>query len=104
MSFAEGEIESHASLQETITGSGDSYLSALISELGNSDWVKQAFSFVPKEEGQCPFCQQPLPARFYDEVRKVFDKMYEQRIGQLASLKGRYEAGAARLQSQYQSD
>ena len=101
LSFAEGEIESHALLQETITGSGDSYLSALIRELGNSDWVKQAFSFVPKEEERCPFCQQPLPAQFYDEIRKVFDKTYEQRIGQLASLKGRYDAGVARLQSHY---
>lgn len=101
LSFAEGEVESHALLQETITGSGDSYLSALISELGNSDWVKQALGFVPKGEERCPFCQQPLPAQFYDEIRRVFDKTYERRIGQLASLKSRYEAGVARLQSQY---
>lgn len=101
LSFAEGEIEGHALLMETITGSGDSYLSALISELGNSDWVKQALGFGPKGEERCPFCQQQLPFQFYDEVRRVFDKTYEQRIGQLTSLKSRYEAGVARLQSQY---
>ena len=99
LTFAEGEIETHDLLLETITGSSDSYLSALIIELGNSDWVKQALSFATKEEERCPFCQQPLPVQFYDEIRRVFDKTYEQRIGQLASLKNRYEAGVARLQA-----
>lgn len=99
-SFAECEIESSPLLQEIITGCGDSYLSALISELGNSDWIKQALAFVHKEDERCPFCQQILPAQFYDEISKVFDKTYEQRIRRLETLRTRYEAGAARVQSQ----
>lgn len=35
--FAEGEAETSPLLSEVISGSGDSYLSALISDLGNSD-------------------------------------------------------------------
>lgn len=99
--FPDGDVEQNAVLQEVITGSGDSYLSALIRELGNSDWVKQALGFVNKEDHRCPFCQQTLPERFYDEINRVFDKTYEERIKLLAALKARYETGAERLQLQY---
>lgn len=98
--FAEGEIETSPLLSEVISGSGDSYLSALINELGNSDWVKQAFEF--QEGDHCPFCQQKLPSKFYDEIRKVFDKSYEQRITKLKALKTRYEDGVIRLRAQFQ--
>ncbi|WJN48606.1 AAA family ATPase [Pseudomonas asiatica] len=98
--FAEGDVEASSLLAEIITGSGDSYLAALINEMGNSDWVKHALQFHERE--QCPFCQQTLPVGFYDEIRKVFDKTYEQRISQLNALKNRYEAGVARLKGQFQ--
>lgn len=98
--FAESEVETSPLLSEVISGSGDSYLSALITDLGNSDWVKHALEFHERE--QCPFCQQTLPAGFYDEIRKVFDKTYEQRVSQLKALKNRYDGGVARLKSQFQ--
>lgn len=98
--FAEAELENSPLLSEVISGSGDSYLSALINELGNSDWVKHALQF--HERDQCPFCQQTLPAGFYNEIRKVFDKTYEQRISQLKVLKSRYEGGVTRLKAQFQ--
>lgn len=98
--FAESEVETSPLLSEVISGSGDSYLSALITDLGNSDWVKHALEFHERE--QCPFCQQTLPAGFYDEIRKVFDKTYEQRVSQLKALKNRYDGGVARLKGQSQ--
>lgn len=98
--FADGEVETSPLLSEVISGSGDSYLSALITDLGNSDWIKHALQF--HEQEQCPFCQQTLPAGFYDEIRKVFDKTYEQRVSQLKTLKSRYEGGFVRLKSQFQ--
>lgn len=98
--FAEGEVETNPLLSEVISGSGDSYLSALINELGNSDWVKHALEFHERE--QCPFCQQTLPAGFYNEIRNVFDKTYEQRISQLKALRSRYEGGVTRLKAQFQ--
>ncbi|MEN4751708.1 AAA family ATPase [Pseudomonas sp. Ps21-P2] len=98
--FAEAEMENSPLLSESISGSGDSYLSALINELGTSDWVKHALQF--HERDQCPFCQQTLPAGFYNEIRKVFDKTYEHRISQLKALKSRYEGGVTRLKAQLQ--
>ncbi|MEZ1842141.1 AAA family ATPase, partial [Pseudomonas putida] len=80
-------------------GSGDSYLSALITDLGNSDWVKRGLQYPERE--QCPFCQQTLQPGFYQEIQKVFDKTYEQRIAQLKALQTRYEGGVSRLRTQF---
>lgn len=97
--FAEADVETSVLLSEAIAGSGDSYLSALITDLGNSDWVKRGLQYPQREE--CPFCQQALPSGFYEEIQKVFDKTYEQRITQLKALKTRYEGGVTRLRAQF---
>lgn len=97
--FGEGDVESSSLLSEAIAGSGDSYLSALITDLGNSDWVKRGLQYPERE--QCPFCQQTLQPGFYQEIQKVFDKTYEQRIAQLKALQTRYEGGVSRLRTQF---
>lgn len=99
--FAEAQIEQDAIFAEVITGSGDSYLSGFIQELGSSDWIKQALGFADQEDDRCPFCQQTLPEHFYDEIKKVFDKTYEQRVAKLGALKTRYAAGVERLRLQW---
>lgn len=101
-SFPEQEVELSPLLEEAITGSDNSYLSEIINDLGNSDWIKQAFRFVDRNNDTCPFCQQKLQADFYEELGKVFDQTYQRRMEGLAGLKARYEAGAARLKAQYQ--
>jgi wobble nucleotide-excising tRNase len=92
-----GDIESNAIFRESIVGSSDSYLSALIQQLGHSDWIKQSYKFVDKDDEQCPYCQQALQADFYSELEKVFDKTYELRIAELASLQTRYKNDAEQL-------
>lgn len=99
-SFPQGEIELDSLLQETIIGSDNSYLGALINELGSSDWIRQALGFANQEDPRCPFCQQALPEGFYTELGRVFDQTYAKRVKQLISLKARYDAGAAHIQDQ----
>lgn len=99
--FPDQDVELSPLLQEAITGSENSYLSVIINELGNSDWIKQAFRFADKNDDTCPFCQQKLKNDFYEELGKVFDQTYQRRINELIALKERYEAGAARLKAQY---
>lgn len=94
ITFQAGKLETDPIMQEVITGSGDSYLSAFIQQLGNSDWVKQALRYEVEAKKQCPLCQQPLPQDFYAEIRKVFDKTYEQRLGLLQQLESRYRDAA----------
>lgn len=98
--FQPGEIEKDPLLQEAIVGSQDSYLAALINELGNSDWIRHALGFVDQQDSRCPYCQQPLPPDFYAELGRVFDQTYSKRVKQLTALKARYEAGVAHIQDQ----
>ncbi|HHK4245472.1 TPA: AAA family ATPase [Pseudomonas aeruginosa] len=88
--FQGAGMEADPILAEVIAGAGDSYLSALIQELGNSDWVKHALKFESHSKDQCPLCQQPLPGNFYTEVHKVFDQTYERRLTALTSLQQQY--------------
>lgn len=93
LAFQVQSLEGDPILQEVITGSGDSYLSAFIQQLGNSDWVKHALRYETEAHDKCPLCQQVLPPDFYAEVRKVFDKTYEERLDVLRQLEARYRGG-----------
>lgn len=92
--FQAHKIEENPILQEVITGSGDSYLSEFIHQLGNSDWVKQALQYRDATDDKCPLCQQRLPENFYNEIHKVFDKTYEQRIDILKKIEAEYKNAA----------
>lgn len=92
IAFQAHNLEDDPVLQEVITGSGDSYLSAFIQQLGNSDWVKHALRYQAEAQDKCPLCQQTLPQDFYAEIHKVFDKTYEQRLDVLRQLEGRYRS------------
>lgn len=91
--FPGRELELDPIFKEIITGTDNSYLAGLIHALGHSDWVQHALTFPPIDGDLCPFCQQPLPEGFHDEIAKIFDKTYEQRVRDLANLQRRY-AGA----------
>ncbi|XXF10484.1 AAA family ATPase [Pseudomonas sp. D2-3] len=95
--FEGARIETDPILAEVIAGTGDSYLSTLIQELGNSDWVKHALRFESHSKDQCPLCQQPLPENFYAEIHKVFDQTYEKRLTTLTTLHQQYTFAAERL-------
>lgn len=95
--FESAGIEADQILQEVIVGTGDSYLSELIQELGNSDWIKHALRFESHSKDQCPLCQQPLPANFYAELHKVFDQTYEKRLAALTTLQKQYTEAVERL-------
>lgn len=88
--FQAHNLEHDPIMQEVITGSGDSYLSAFIQQLGNSDWVKHALRYQAVAEEKCPLCQQLLPQDFYAEIHKIFDKTYEQRLDVLRQLEYQY--------------
>lgn len=90
-------IEADPILAEVIAGTGDSYLSALIQELGNSDWVKHALKFESHSKDHCPLCQQPLPENFYVELHKVFDQTYEKRLTTLTTLQQQYTGAVERF-------
>lgn len=97
LSFKGAGLESDPILTEAIAGAGDSYLSGLIQELGNSDWVQDALKFENHSKDHCPLCQQALPADFYAQVRKVFDQTYKRKLAELTTLHRQYSEAANQL-------
>ncbi|MCE6983959.1 hypothetical protein EI534_42735, partial [Pseudomonas frederiksbergensis] len=72
ISLSANAVEQDQLLQEQIIASDESYLSALILALGNSDWIQHSLHFLNEQSQQCPLCQQELPAHFYENLKKVF--------------------------------
>lgn len=83
------EAEQSPLWSESIVGSTDSRLAPLIQSLGNMDWVGAGATHIHSE--QCPFCQQALPPDFKDELNKLIDTTYRDKIAQIATLVGKYE-------------
>ena len=66
-------LESHPILPKVVVGSKDVDIAAMIEKLGASDWVKQGRPFFQKNDGDCPFCQQPAPASLKADLGAYFD-------------------------------
>ena len=98
--FSEWAVEESQLFRERITASDESYLSALILKLGNSDWIKHSFDFFNDQSEQCPLCQQALPEDLYHQLQKVFDTTYEERILSIAALRTQYDSAVNQLLSQ----
>lgn len=83
-------LEADGIWAERIVGSGSSRLAPLIEKLGNGDWVGMGRKYV-HDGGDCPFCQQTLPADFKEELAKLLDGDRQVRIEHLQGLVDRYE-------------
>ncbi|WP_067707720.1 AAA family ATPase [Erwinia sp. ErVv1] len=69
--------------------SSNSYLSNVINELGNADWVKLGLGYV--NDSKCPFCQgDTIDNDFLKAIKDVFDETYELRLEDLRSFHNDY--------------
>ncbi|MGG6299674.1 AAA family ATPase [Pantoea allii] len=69
--------------------SSNSYLSNVINELGNADWVKLGLGYV--NDTKCPFCQRDtINNDFLKAIKDVFDETYELRLEDLRSFHNDY--------------
>lgn len=78
-------------LTQIIVGSKDSYLSDLVEEMGNSDWVKSGLEYM-KPDNPCPFCQQELSSSITEAINQLFDETYSQKVRQIEILSRSYRA------------
>lgn len=77
-------------LETALISSSDSYLSILIKELNNSDWVREGITYI--KNNQCPFCQnETISTEFQDEIKKVFDITYENKINEINNFYTKYK-------------
>ncbi|EOT6075969.1 AAA family ATPase [Escherichia coli] len=69
--------------------SSNSYLSNVIEELGNADWVKSGLGYV--NDTRCPFCQgDTINNDFLKAITDVFDETYELRLKDLKDIYNDY--------------
>jgi wobble nucleotide-excising tRNase len=81
-----------ALLDQPIVGRDDSNFSRFIKALNATDWIKRgADSYVPRTRGRCPFCQQPLPSDFAEQIAACFDSNYQEDINALRQYRNSYE-------------
>ncbi len=63
-------------LGKKVVGKEDIDIAALISRLGNSDWVRQGLTYVNEPGAQCPFCQQEMADDLAAKLNEYFDETY----------------------------
>jgi wobble nucleotide-excising tRNase len=91
------EAEQSPLWAESIAGSSDSRLAPLIQSLGNIDWVGAGVKHIHGE--RCPFCQQGLPSDFKDELNKLIDTTYRDKVAQISALASTYERRVGEIES-----
>lgn len=67
----------------------DSPLSELISQIQNSDWVREGKQIMDVHQDtlddRCPFCQQRTPQDFSENLAKLWDRSYDDAVARLQS-------------------
>ncbi len=102
LSFSEKDIEENEIFKQVIVGNTDSPISALITKLSNSDWVRDGLDYLPEIEDDaqidCPFCQEKtITKRLAEHIENYFDETYEESINSLSDSLTRYQQSASSL-------
>lgn len=84
------DIKNHSIWETKIIGKKDVDIAAMIEKLDNSDWVKQGRTHFEKNDGVCPFCQQPAPPNFENLLSEYFNETYLKQIDELEQQQSNY--------------
>ena len=85
-------------LGDSITSSSDAPFAKFVASIGATDWIRQGHEhYKNATDGKCPYCQQPLPATFEDDIRSCFDEKYQQDIDSYIQFKTAYEVDCRKV-------
>ncbi len=90
--------EANPILKKPIIGKEDVDIAGMIKSLGNSDWVRQGVEYYEKNDGICPFCQQPTAEKFAESLRDYFNDAFLEDNQSLEDLENQYEVDSRRLE------
>ncbi len=93
--------EANSILKKRVIGKDDVDIAAMITKLGNSDWVREGCSFHDMNSEVCPFCQQPTSEAFSKSLNDYFDETFVADSKAIDDLASNYATDAARLQQQF---
>lgn len=68
--------ENNPILKKRVIGKDDVDIAAMISKLGNSDWVRAGRGYLNANDDHCPFCQQPTSLAFAKSLADYFDDTF----------------------------
>lgn len=88
-------------LKKRVIGKEDVDIAAMITKLGNSDWVREGRSFHDMNGEVCPFCQQRTTEAFSHSLNEYFDETFVADSKAIDDLATDYATDAARLQQQF---
>jgi wobble nucleotide-excising tRNase len=89
------QLEQSPILVKKVVGKEDVNVSALITRLGNSDWVKQGRAYLDQSNDVCPFCQQQLLSDLARDLNDYFDESYVKDLAAIDRLQAAYETYSA---------
>lgn len=91
--------ESSAILKKKVIGKEDVDIAAMITKLGNSDWVRQGLPYYEQNDQKCPFCQQATTEQFAQSLNDYFDEAFENDTKEIDDLIAQYTKDAGAIQS-----
>lgn len=91
--------ESSAILKKKVIGKEDVDIAAMITKLGNSDWVRQGLPYYEQNDQKCPFCQQSTTEQFTQSLKDYFDEAFENDTKAINDLIAQYTKDAGAIQS-----
>ncbi len=91
--------ESSTILKKKVIGKEDVDIAAMITKLGNSDWVRQGLPYYEQNDKKCPFCQQSTTEQFAQSLKDYFDGAFENDTKAINDLIARYTEEAGSVQS-----
>lgn len=86
------QLEQSPILAKKVVGKEDVNVSALITRLGNSDWVKQGRNYLDHSGKVCPFCQQQLIGDLTSELNDYFDESFARDLAAIEKLQTTYDS------------
>jgi wobble nucleotide-excising tRNase len=93
-------LESNPILSKRVLGKADVDIAAMITTLGNSDWVRQGRIFYKANDSVCPFCQQITELEFAKNLDEYFDDVFEKDSKAIQDLITNYTSEYERLRLQ----
>lgn len=86
------QLEQSPVLVKKVVGKEDVNVSALITRLGNSDWVKQGRAYLDHSGNACPFCQQQLLSDLARDLDDYFDEGFARDLEAIDRLQAAHDS------------
>lgn len=85
-------------LGKSIVSSSETPFAAFVKAIKSTDWVRSGHEqFHTTPDGKCPYCQQPLPDDFEEQITACFDAQYQEDISTLERFYNDYKEKANEL-------